>query len=297
MGEGNLSSPSRSAAAAAGEEALERGSPFQALYEHWERNQWSPLELDLSTDAASFAALDEQSRRGFAWIFAHRFHAEFKVATLLAPFLQHAPDWEMELLVATQIADEHRHLKSVLRIYEEVFGIRGGIEAVRAVADENMDPIASALYDALDEQVANLARHGDAEHYLKAVVSYHLLGEGVVARCAQHLAGGQYERFGSFPGLTAGQKLVARDEARHIGIGVSYTRRRLAEDPERARAAVSSIVDSFADLAAELYATALSGGMDEQVFAGYGVEAEGFYQEAMRLFQLRLRSIGFLDED
>ena len=107
---------------ATGEDALERGGPFRALYEHWETNQWSPLELDLSKDATSFAALDAEARRGFLWIFAHRFHAEFHVARLLAPFLEHAPSWEMQLLIATQIADEHRHLQSVLRIYDEVFG-------------------------------------------------------------------------------------------------------------------------------------------------------------------------------
>ena len=37
--------------------------------------------------------------------------------------------------------------------------------------------------------------------------------------------------------------------------------------------------------------------MDSQVLAGYGVDAEGFYAEAMRLWQIRLRSIGYLDDD
>jgi hypothetical protein len=33
--------------------------PFRALYQHWERHQWSPFEIDFSIDADSFAALDE----------------------------------------------------------------------------------------------------------------------------------------------------------------------------------------------------------------------------------------------
>ena len=61
--------------------------PFRALYEHWERHQWSPFEIDFSVDAASFASLDEATRAGLVWVFAHRFHAEFNVAVLLAPFL------------------------------------------------------------------------------------------------------------------------------------------------------------------------------------------------------------------
>jgi hypothetical protein len=52
---------------------------------------------------------------------------------------------------------------------------------------------------------------------LTAVVVYHLLGEGVIARTAQNLAADKYERL-AFPGLAEGQRLVARDEARHIGI-------------------------------------------------------------------------------
>ena len=58
------------------------------------------------------------------WIFAHRFHAEFNVARLLAPFLLAAPTYDVQLLLATQVSDEHRHLQAVLRIYEEVFGVQ-----------------------------------------------------------------------------------------------------------------------------------------------------------------------------
>ena len=50
----------------------------------------------------------------------------------------------------------------------------------------------------------------------------------------------------------------------------------------------------FATVAGELLATA-NEGMGSLVLAGYGVEPAGFYAEAMRLLQLRLRSIGFLE--
>jgi ribonucleoside-diphosphate reductase beta chain len=273
----------------------ERARPFRALYEHWERNQWSPLDLDYSKDADSFAALDEEAQQGMIWIFAHRFHAEFKVATVLAPFLMRAHNYDLQVVLSTQIADEYRHMTSVLRVYDEVFGIRG-IESVQAIADKNMDPIASTLYDRFERRVEPLRTTDDADLFLQAVVSYHLIAEGVIARTAQNLAAGQYAKYGSFPGLTRGQRLVARDEARHIGIGVSYCRRRMAEDREHALAVVGDVVDEFAELADSLLETALAGGMDSQVVAGYGVEPEGFYAEAMRLWQLRLRSIGFLDE-
>ena len=70
----------------------------QTLYEHWERNQWSLFDLDFSVDRASFAELDEESREGLMWIFAHRFDAEFEVARLLPPFVVHAPDYDVQLV-------------------------------------------------------------------------------------------------------------------------------------------------------------------------------------------------------
>src|SRR5262245_31849242 len=135
------------------EELAADARPFRALYEHWERHQWSPFAIDFSVDAASFAALDEKTRMGLVWVFAHRFHAEFNVAALLAPFLLAAPDYDVRLLLATQVADEHRHIESVLRVYSEVFGVEGGMGAVKALADEQLDPVAGALYRALEDVV------------------------------------------------------------------------------------------------------------------------------------------------
>ena len=276
-------------------QSLERGDgAYDALYAHWERTQWSALALDLETDRATFAALDDEAKRGMVWIFAHRFHAEFNVARLLAPFLLAAPSYDMQLLLATQVADEHRHLQAVLRIYREVFGVEGGIEAVRTLADRNMDYVAEALYGELERYVGRLNADSDEDEFLAAIVVYHLIAEGVIARAAQNLAAGQYARL-EFPGLAAGQRLVARDEARHIGIGVVYARRRLAEAPERGRAVVGNIVEIFGELTTSLLNEA-EGDMEALVRSGYGVDPAGFYAEAMRLLQLRLRSIGFLDE-
>lgn len=278
------------------EERLERhGGPARALYEHWERHQWSALEVDLRSDARAFARLEASDRDGLIWAFAHRFHAEFHVARLLAPFLLAAPDWDMQLLLATQTADEHRHLQLVLRIYEEVFGIRGGIDAVRELADRNLDVVAATLYERLDSQIGSLDNDRRPDTFLKSVVAYHLLGEGVVARTAQNLTAPRYRTLGDFSGLERGQKLVARDEARHIGIGVSYCRTRMREDPERAREVIGEAVEEFTELATRLLGAA-AGSMDDLVRSGYGVEAADFYGEAMRLLDLRLRSIGFLEE-
>jgi ribonucleotide reductase beta subunit family protein with ferritin-like domain len=275
-------------------ELEERARPFRALYDHWETTQWAAHQVDLSADRATFHSLDEAEQTGMIWIFAHRFHAEFGVAKLLAPFLDAAPDYEMQLMLATQVSDEYRHLQSVLRVYEEVFGVRGGIEAVRDLADRKMDPVAQMLYEALDRRVLALREDRSIETFCQAVFAYHCIAEGVVARTAQNLAAGQYEKLG-FPGLATGQRLVARDEARHIGIGVSFLRREMGRNPERTMSTITDNVEEFAELAER--GLAYGRDLEQLLRDGYGVDSNAFYAEAMRLFQVRLRSIGYLDGD
>lgn len=273
-----------------------RATPYTALYQHWERHQWSALAIDLTTDAATFQTLGETDRKGLVWIFANRFHAEFNVARLLAPFLMAAPSWELQLLLATQTADEHRHLQVVLRIYEEVFGVRGGFDAAQAVADRNLDPVSKTLlYDKLEEWVSPLNERRDEDAFLQSMVVYHLLGEGVIARAGQNLAARRYDELQGFPGLVEGQRLVGRDEARHIGIGVSYLRSRMDADPPRTRALVVEVLDDLLPVAARMLERANTD-LGELAVSGYGVDPEGFYREVMRLTDVRLRSIGFMEE-
>lgn len=272
-------------------ELEEQPSPFEALYAHWERNQWSPLEIDFSTDAATFAAMSPAARAGFIWMFANRFHAEFNVARLLAPFLLAAPDWEMQLLLATQVADEHRHMQCVLRVYDEVFGVRG-IEQVRALAEQDLDPVSKTLlYDKLEQWTLPLLERQDEDTFLQAVVIYHLMGEGVIARTGQYLAAQQYDRYRGFPGLVEGQRRVSRDEARHIGIGVSFVRRRMEADAEHTTALIAALAAELYALADEMLTTA-NDQMGELVDSGYGVTPQDFYDVAIAFTRKRLKSIG-----
>ena len=264
--------------------------PLRAIYEHWERHQWSPFAIDFTTDAASFAALNEESRDGLMWILAQRFSAEFNVAGLLGPFLTAAPDYETALVLATQVADEYRHVQSVVRVYEEVIGVRGGMEAIRALADAHMDPVAATLYEALDATVRPLATSPDEDSFLRAVFSYHVIGEGVVGQTTQRILPAQLERFGAFPGLIEAQRLAIRDEARHIGFGVTYVRRRVAEDPEHAWSVFGDIVEGFRMMCTQLLETT-DPVLGEKFLKTYGLEPERIWEETMIELRRRLHSI------
>jgi ribonucleotide reductase beta subunit family protein with ferritin-like domain len=274
----------------------ERRRSFAALYEHWERHQWSPLAIDFSVDAATFAGLDSETRERLVWVYAHRFHAEFNVAELLAPFLAAAPDYDVRLLLATQVADEYRHVESVLRVYAEVFGIEGGIAEVKALADSKLDSVAAALYDALDGVVRALDTHRDQDTFLRAVLAYHVIAEGSIGRANQRFVAARLERLGRFPGLVEVQRLAVRDERRHLGIGVLYARHQLAADGDRAAPVIGEIVDgfrSFGALLLEQVAPEVAGDFVE----GYGAAPAEMWAEVLRQLRLRLRSIGYTEHD
>ena len=82
----------------------EQARPYRALYDHWERTQWTAGGIDFRTDAASYRTLSPEQQQGLLWIFSHRFHAEFSVATVLAPFISAAPSYETQLLLAAQVS-------------------------------------------------------------------------------------------------------------------------------------------------------------------------------------------------
>jgi hypothetical protein len=271
----------------------QRPRAFEALYEHWERHQWSPLAIDFSADVAAAATLSSEDREGLVWIFAHRFHAEFNVAALLAPFLLAAPDYDMQLLLATQVADEYRHIQSVVRVFTEVFGVEGGVDEVKALADEHLDPVAETLYGALDGVVRPLETTRDEDAFLQAVVAYHLIAEGSIGRTNQALVADRFASLESFPGLEEVQRLAVLDELRHIGIGVSYARRRLARDREHASAVIGAVVDAFRALGDGLIEGAASE-LAPRFQAAYGSEPTAIWREVMRQLDLRLRATGYV---
>lgn len=279
--------------AVAGSEVEERPASLHALYDHWERNLWSLRDIDLSVDAASYAALDEDRRHELRWILSHRFHGEHSVSSLLSPFLDAAPTHDMRLLVATQIADEYRHLEAVLSIYATVFGI-DGFEAAKEAADASIDPVGRFLiYDALERNVLPLRERQDADSFLKAVLSYQVIAEGTFARAAQTMAADRYASYDeNFPGLVELQRIVTRDEARHIGIGVCYARSRMDVDPERTSAVIEETLRDLAEISTQALDLARQG-IDGLMQQTYGIDPDTYYAEVARLLQIRLHSIGY----
>ena len=81
---------------------------------------------------------------------------------------------------------------------------------------------------------------------------------------------------------------------RHIGIGVSYARRRLTRDGAHARALVEEISGGFQALGHNLVEHATPDVVDKFVDA-YGAKPATLWAEVLQQLHLRLRSIGLPD--
>src|SRR5262249_11172193 len=100
--------------------------------------------------------------------------------------------------------------------------------------------------------------------------------------------------FGDFPGLVEAQRLAIGDEARHIGFGVTYVRRRVAEDREHAWSVIGYIVEGFQAICMKMLETA-GPALQDKFLKSYGLEPEQIYAETMRNLRLRLHSVGLED--
>ena len=66
----------------------------------------------------------------------------------------------------------------------------------------------------------------------RALTTYNMMIEGVLAETGYHSYSNQLEEGRLFPGLAAALKLISRDESRHIRFGVYMLQLLIQEDPD-----------------------------------------------------------------
>ena len=172
-------------------------------------------------------------------------------------------------------------------------------DEARAVADayqvsmQNMPERQCILYTSqyIVMGPQNLRIQQELDPIVGTVVAYHLIGEGVVARVSTTLSTPVFERLGTFPGILMGQRLVSRDESRHIGIGVTYARREMTRDPARTLRLVDEVLQHSMGRFVEVLGMATDG-LAQAVAEHYGATPQEYFLEASRLIGVRLRSIG-----
>jgi ribonucleoside-diphosphate reductase beta chain len=279
-------------------ESADRGEvnllTYRELYMLWERQQWRTQDIDFTQDRIDWhERIPEEERFQRMYGLSSFFIGEQKVADELGPMMRACPTEEMRIFLATQIADEARHVQMFNRFYDEV----GVLEADNLherleETSEHVNPEFHVLFDeALKGRVDRLARNpDDLETLVETVTLYHMIIEGMLALTGQHFIISYNEEVGTLPGFVEGFNNIARDEHRHVAFGARFLREMAQEDP-RYREAITRTLTETGPIADGVLEPKWMKEMDEDTTL-FGVSIDETRAFAMKSLERRLKVIG-----
>ena len=268
-------------------ESADRGEAhlltYRELYKLWERQQWSVQDLDFTQDRIDWhERFDAEERTARMYGLSSFFIGEQRVTIELGPILRAVPDEDMRIFLATQIADEARHVMFFDRLYSEVGILEAeGLEDRLAATSEHLNPEFEVFFD---EQL------GSRVDRLEAVTLYHMVIEGMLALTGQHFIIDYNERNGTLPGFVAGFTNVARDEHRHVAFGARFLRDMAQRDPGYGDAIQRALAEVLPAADAVLRPKWVPAGQDDvELFGASVAQSRAFAAQAL---QRRLKAIG-----
>jgi ribonucleoside-diphosphate reductase beta chain len=255
----------------------------QTLYEQWERSQWSPLEVDLNSDRASWGTLDRGDRELILWALSSLLVAEERIATKFSSLVAAYDSEEEESFLATQQVDEVRHLQFYNRFQNEVIADPSSIADHVARAREQLgEPFRRIFDEALVGAHERLARDpGDHGAKVDFVTTYHLVIEGTLGVTAFRFITEYLSDNGLLPGFVAGYGNIASDERRHIGYGVWFLREAVGASDgagDRVRATLRDLLPAVG----EALTPPAADGTDWNALGASADEVRGFALDGLR---------------
>ena len=206
----------------------------QTLYRRWEDSQWSPFEVDLSTDQSQWSEMDGDGRGLVLFVLSSLMVAEERITTKFSGLVGAYGSEEEATFLATQQVDEARHMQFYARFRDEVIAEPELIAAHVERAREHVSPAFERLFDvALVEAHERLVAEPESQAAKVAFVTlYHLILESTLGLTTFKFTTDYLKGEGLLPGFVDGYSKIHHDETRHIGYGVWFLRESVAADPE-----------------------------------------------------------------
>jgi ribonucleoside-diphosphate reductase beta chain len=277
-------------------ESADRGKvkllDYRELYLLWERQQWLTQEIDFTQDRLDWHGFPPEERQQRMYGLSSFFIGEQKVTEELGPMMTAAPTEDMRVFLATQIADEARHVRFFDRFYSEVGVLQAGSLAGRLEeTSAHLNPAFRTLFDdMLGSRVRTLADDPtDLEAFVEAIVLYHMVIEGMLALTGQHFIIDFNEREGTLPGFVEGFNFVARDEHRHVAFGSRFLRDVVAEQPRLKQNIQRTLEESLAIADEVLRPPWVE---DPENYEYFGVSMDETRAFAAQALMRRLKAIG-----
>jgi len=208
----------------------------QTLYQRWEGSQWSPFDVDLSTDQRQWPDLEEEQRGLMYFALASLMVAEERITTKFTGLVAAHNSEEEATFLATQQVDEARHMQFYARFQDEVVAEPAEIGAHVERARESVSDAFRQIFDValVEAHEKLLAAPGDLDAKVRFVTLYHLVLESTLGLTTFKFVTDYLSDRGLLPGFVAGYSKIHHDETRHIGYGVWFLRETVREQPDQA---------------------------------------------------------------
>ncbi|GAC1652472.1 MAG: R2-like ligand-binding oxidase [Candidatus Dormibacteraceae bacterium] len=190
---------------------------------------WDGLAFDLTQDKVDWANLP-LGRRDELLGTTTLFQAGEEAVTLdLLPLVMTVARQgrlEEEIYLTSFLWEEAKHTEFFRHWLDQVPGIAG------EDLHEHLGPNYRQLFfTELPEAMSRLLTDHSNTALARALTTYNMMIEGVLAETGYYSYSKQLERGRLFPGLTAALKMISRDETRHIRFGVYMLQLLISEDP------------------------------------------------------------------
>jgi ribonucleoside-diphosphate reductase beta chain len=209
--------------------ALDLESPSMRLYQKSKRlGIWDPYDLDLSREVEDWRSLADVERDLLLRVTSLFQAGEEAVTIDLLPLLEViGAEGRLEdgLFLTAWLWEEGKHTEFFRRFLDEVVGDSADLHHLHG------ERYRAVFYDALPAAMNALRTDSSPAAQARAVVTYTMIVEGVLAETGYHGYFTALERGGVLPGLREGLELVKRDESRHIAYGVYLISRLVKADP------------------------------------------------------------------
>jgi ribonucleoside-diphosphate reductase beta chain len=224
----------------------------QTLYRRWEDAQWSPFAVDLIRDREQWPAMEDAQRQLILFVLSSLMVAEERITTKFSGLVGAHGSEEEATFLATQQADEARHMQFYARFQDEVVAEPG---LIAAHVDRARAHVSDAFRHLFDDTLVRfhaelVAAPADLAAKVRFVTLYHLILESTLGLTSYKFVTDYLREHDLLGGFVEGYSLIHHDETRHIGYGVWWLRETVRERPEAAdviRETLRALLPSVAD--------------------------------------------------
>jgi ribonucleoside-diphosphate reductase beta chain len=274
---------------------VEAAPSYRKLFSRWEKQQWNSESFDFTQDRADWEsdAFTDLEREYMQWSLSSFFLGEERVTTELLPFAIAVPSMDARAFLATQIADEARHVVFFDRFYKEVFG-----SDAETIADNlakqrpSMNKQWGELFDGILHDCADALRQdpSDMDALVRGITVYMVVIEGTLALTGARFILRYLKEIDRLPGFRQGFTAVNRDESRHVGFGVKFLADAIKEDDRHRQTIADTLQETL-----PIGTLALAPPMADDPYSfttPFGYRSEEIFEYAMKSLSKKLAAMG-----